>query len=60
MNKFISDIKARLICNLPVSGGIGDCGNRKQLEQEWLILEKRIEQYYILRGRDDLNSNKTQ
>ena len=60
MNKYIEDIKARLICNLPVPGGIGDCEQRKQLEEEWIILEKRIEQYYILRGRDDLNSNKTQ
>jgi len=52
MNKFISDIKARLTANLPVPNGIGDCGQRKQLEQEWIILEKRIKQYYILRGRD--------
>jgi len=50
MNEYISDIKARLICNLPMPNGVGDCGQRKQLEEEWIILEKRIEQYYVLKG----------
>lgn len=46
-NKHIDDIFHRLICNLPIPGGIGDCGQREQLEKEWDILEKRIVEYYI-------------
>ncbi len=44
---FIDDIKARLMANLPMPKGIGDCGQREQLEREWKILEKRIEKYYV-------------
>jgi hypothetical protein len=46
-NKNIDDIFHRLIANLPIPGGIGDCGQRRQLEQEWVILEQRIIDYYI-------------
>jgi len=46
-NKHISDIFCRVIANLPVPGGIGDCGQREQLEREWVILEQRIIDYYI-------------
>jgi len=46
-NKRIDDIFHRLICNLPVPGGIGDCGQREQLEKEWNILEERIAEHYI-------------
>lgn len=46
-NKHIEDIFHRLIANLPVEGGIGDCGNRPQLEREWNVLEERIAEYYI-------------
>lgn len=45
--KHISDIFCRLIANLPVEGGVGDCGNRPQLEREWDVLEQRINEYYI-------------
>jgi len=48
-NKLVSDIKARLMPNLPVPGGVGDFGQRAKLEQEWKTLEKRIEEYYINR-----------
>jgi hypothetical protein len=41
----IDDIKARLMANLPV--GIGNCGQREQLEKEWKILEERINKYYM-------------
>ena len=46
-NKHIDDIFHRLIANLPVPGGIGDCGQREQLEKEWVTLEHRINTYYI-------------
>lgn len=46
-NKHISDIFSRLLANLPIPGGIGDCGQREQLEKEWIILEQRINEYYI-------------
>ena len=46
-NKNIDDIFHRLIANLPVPGGIGDTGQREQLEREWNILEERIAEYYI-------------
>ena len=46
-NKHIEDIFHRIIANQPVPGGVNDYGQREQLEREWVILEQRINDYYI-------------
>jgi len=57
MNKYIEDIKARLICNLPVPGGIGDCGNRKQ-EIELFNLQNKAERLRKLYFKNGNNEEK--
>ena len=54
MIDLISDIKARLISNLPLPNGVGDCGQREQFHREWENLEKRIEQHYDLKKQGAL------